>query len=94
MFAANIVPMIVFMLGGGAIADRLGRRPVMLAADVARCAAQGVLAAALQAGQPRLWLFVAAALVVGTGTAFFQPRSLAFPFNSRLAAGLGTLTRC
>src|SRR5487761_669961 len=50
VFAANIVPMVAFMLFGGAIADRFGRRPVMLAADVARCAAQGVLAAALQAG--------------------------------------------
>jgi MFS family permease len=62
VFAANIVPMVGFMLGGGAIADRLGRRPVMLAADVARCAAQGVLAVALQVGHPRLWPFVAAAL--------------------------------
>jgi hypothetical protein len=79
VFAANIIPMIAFMLGGGAIADRLGRRPVMLTADVARCAAQGVLAAALQVGQPRLWLFVAAALVVGTGNAFFQPALAGLP---------------
>ena len=77
--AANIVPMIAFMLGGGAIADRLGRRPVMLAADVARCAAQGVLAAALLAGHPRLWLFVTAAFVVGTGNAFFQPALAGLP---------------
>jgi MFS family permease len=81
VFAANIVPMIAFMLGAGAIADRLGRRPVMLAADVARCAAQGVLAAALQAGHPRLWLFVAAALAVGTGNAFFQPALAGFPVH-------------
>jgi MFS family permease len=40
VFAANIVPMVAFMLGGGVLADRLGRRPVMLTADVARCAAQ------------------------------------------------------
>jgi hypothetical protein len=79
VFAANIVPMIAFMLGGGAIADRLGRRPVMLAADVARCAAQGILAVALQVGHPRLWLFVAAALVVGTGNAFFQPALVGLP---------------
>jgi hypothetical protein len=79
VFAANIVPMIAFMLGGGAIADRLGRRPVMLAADLARCAAQGVLAAALQVGHPRLWLFVAAALAVGTGNAFFQPALAGLP---------------
>jgi hypothetical protein len=79
VLAANIVPMIAFMLGGGAIADRLGRRPVMLAADVGRCAAQGVLAAALQLGHPRLWLFVAAALAVGTCNAFFQPALAGLP---------------
>jgi MFS family permease len=79
VFAANIVPMIAFLLGAGALADRLGRRPVMLAADIARCAAQGALAAALFLGHPRLWLFVAAALVVGTGNAFFQPALAGLP---------------
>jgi MFS family permease len=79
VFAANIVPMVAFMLGGGAIADRLGRRPVMLAADLARCVAQGVLAVALLVGHPQLWLFVAAALVVGTGNAFFQPALAGLP---------------
>src|SRR5215469_17478651 len=44
VLAAKIIPMIAFTLGGGALADRLGRRPVMLAADAARCGAQGVLA--------------------------------------------------
>src|SRR5215471_949909 len=73
VFAANIVPMIAFMLGGGVIADRLGRRPVMLAADLARCLAQGMLAAAIVLGRPQIWLFVVAAFVVGTGNAFFQP---------------------
>jgi hypothetical protein len=79
VFAANIIPMVAFMLGGGAIADRLGRRPVMLAADLARCAAHGALALALLAGHPRLWLFVAAALVVGSGSAFFQPALAGLP---------------
>ncbi len=89
VFAANIVPMIAFMLGGGAIADRLGRRPVMLAADVTRCAAQGTLAAALQAGHPRLWLFVAAAFVVGTGNAFFQPALAGLPVQLAPGGRLG-----
>ncbi len=79
VFAANIVPMIAFTLGGGALADRLGRRAVMLAADVTRCAAQGGLAASLYLGHPRLWLFVAAALAVGTGNAFFQPALAGLP---------------
>ena len=79
ILAANIVPMIAFTLGGGAIADRLGRRPVMLGADVTRCAAQDALAIALYLWHPRLWLFVAAALVVGTGNAFFQPALSGLP---------------
>jgi hypothetical protein len=79
VFAANIIPMVAFMLGGGVLADRLGRRPVMLTADVARCAAQGTLAATLFAGRPHVWLFVAAAFVVGTGDAFFQPALSALP---------------
>jgi hypothetical protein len=73
VFTANIVPMIAFMLGGGVIADRLGRRPVMLTADVARCAAQSTLAVALFLGRPHVWLFVAVAFAVGTGNAFFSP---------------------
>jgi hypothetical protein len=79
VFAANIVPMVAFMLGGGVLADRLGRRPVMLTADAARCAAQGALAATLFVGRPHIWLFVVAAFVVGTGNAFFQPALSGLP---------------
>jgi MFS family permease len=79
VFTANIVPMIVFMLGGGVLADRLGRRPVMLAADIGRFAAQAVLATAVGLGYPRVWVFVAAAFVVGIGNAFFQPALSGLP---------------
>ncbi len=50
--AAQIVPQVAFVLGGGVLADRLGRRPVMLGADALRCAAQAALAAALFARSP------------------------------------------
>ena len=79
VLTANIVPMIAFILFGGALADRLGRRRVMLTADLARCAAQAALAAALAAGHPGLWLFVAAALAVGAGNAFFSPALSGLP---------------
>jgi MFS family permease len=89
VFTANIVPMVAFILFGGALADRLGRRRVMLAADLVRCAAQGVLAVALAAGRPSLWLFVAAALAVGAGNAFFSPALSGLPVQLVSPAQLG-----
>jgi MFS family permease len=73
VFAAGIVPQAVFLLHGGVIADRVGRRPVMLSADVLRCCAQGTLAAALLTGRPPIWLFALLEAAVGAGSAFFQP---------------------
>jgi hypothetical protein len=71
--AAGIVPQVIFMLGGGVIADRFGRRRVMLTADVARCCAQAAFAAAVFAGQPPIWMFVMLAVIRGSGDAFFGP---------------------
>ena len=73
VFAAGVVPQVLLLPFAGAVADRLGRRRVMLAADVLRCGAQGSLAAALFAGRPALWLFVLLAWFQGTGEAFFMP---------------------
>ena len=52
VFTANVVPQVLLLPLAGAIADRLGRRRVMLSADVLRCGAQGSLAVALAAGGP------------------------------------------
>ena len=73
VFAAGVVPQVLLLPFAGAVADRLGRRRVMLAADVLRCGAQGSLAVALFAGRPALWLFVLLAWLEGTGEAFFMP---------------------
>jgi hypothetical protein len=73
VIAARILPQVVLVLGGGVLADRLGRRPVMLGSDVLRCAAQAALAAALPAGHPAVWLIAALAALVGVGEAFFMP---------------------
>ena len=71
--AARIVPQVAFILAGGVLADRLGRRPVMLCADALRCCAQAALAAALFLGRPQNWLFMLLAALVGTGEALFDP---------------------
>jgi MFS family permease len=73
VFTATVVPQVLLLPMAGAIADRLGRRPVMIGADALRCAAQATLAVALAAGRPPLWLFVLLAWLGGMGTAFFTP---------------------
>ena len=73
VFTATVVPQVLLLPLAGAIADRLGRRRVMIGADVLRCAAQATLAVALAAGRPPLWLFVLLAWLGGMGTAFFTP---------------------
>jgi MFS family permease len=73
VITAQILPQVVLVLTGGVLADRLGRRPVMLGSDVLRCAAQAALAASLLAGRPGIWLIAALAALVGIGEAFFEP---------------------
>jgi MFS family permease len=73
VFAAAVVPQVIFMLGGGVLADRLGRRPVMLGADAGRLVIQASLAAALFLGRPPVWLFAVLAGLLGAAEAFFDP---------------------
>jgi MFS family permease len=73
VFAAGIVPQLLFMLAGGVIADRFGRWRAMLGADAVRCAAQSLLAVALFAGRPPIWVFAAFAALHGVGDSFFTP---------------------
>jgi MFS family permease len=73
VFAANVVPQVLVMLGGGVLADRLGRRPVMLVTDASRMAVQASLAAALFTGRPAIWLIAALTALRSAGDGFFTP---------------------
>ncbi len=73
VFAAAVVPQVLVMLGGGVLADRLGRRPVMLVTDASRLAVQGTLAGALFLGSPPVWLFVLLSALLAVGEGFFNP---------------------
>ncbi|GAA1307358.1 MFS transporter [Planotetraspora silvatica] len=73
VMAARIVPMVVLMLVGGAVADRFGPRRVMVASDVLRCAVQAVLAVLLLTGRPAVWTFVALLAMWGAGESFYAP---------------------
>ena len=70
---AMTVPTIVFLLVGGALSDRLDRRRLMLAADVARLLAAASLAVLTVTGTLEIWHVALLVAVYGTGQAFFAP---------------------
>ncbi len=64
--AAEIVPLVVASLFGGALADRFDRRRLLLACQVALVALAALLALAAFSGPPPVWtLFVLAAAMAG-----------------------------
>jgi DHA3 family tetracycline resistance protein-like MFS transporter len=70
---AMTVPTIAFLLVGGAVSDRFDRRRIMLAADLVRGVAVGLVAVLSLAGVLELWHMVLLVGVYGAGTAFFTP---------------------
>ncbi|MGW5947900.1 MFS transporter, partial [Streptomyces celluloflavus] len=80
--AARTVPLILFLLVGGALADRLPRHRVMVAANALSCVSQGLFALLVLAGEPRLWQMALLAALGGTGQAFFTPAAEGMVFAS------------
>ncbi|MFI1044832.1 MFS transporter [Streptomyces griseoruber] len=71
--AARTLPLVLFLLIGGAVADRLPRHRVMVAANALNCLSQGAFAALVLLGEPRLWQMMLLTALGGTGQAFFSP---------------------
>ncbi|CAM5710734.1 hypothetical protein STAFG_5305 [Streptomyces afghaniensis 772] len=71
--AARTLPLVLFLLIGGAVADRLPRHRVMVAANALNCLSQAAFAALVLTGDPRLWQMMLLAALGGTGQAFFGP---------------------
>ncbi|THA31262.1 MFS transporter [Streptomyces sp. A1277] len=71
--AARTVPLVLFLLIGGAIADRIPRHRVMVAANALNCVSQGLFALLVLAGDPQLWQMMVLTALCGTGQAFFGP---------------------
>ena len=66
-------PLVLTVLVGGVVADRLPRRRLMLAADLVRMAALAAVAALLVSGHARLWELFPLLALVGTAGGFFYP---------------------
>ncbi|EST21034.1 MFS transporter [Streptomyces roseochromogenus] len=71
--AARTLPLVVFLLIGGTLADRVPRHRVMVAANALNCLSQGTFAVLVLAGEPRLWQMMLLSALGGTGQAFFGP---------------------
>jgi MFS family permease len=70
---ADSVPALVFGFHGGLLADRAGRRRLMVVADLARAAALVPVAVAGLMGSLPLWALVVAAFVLTTCASYFDP---------------------
>lgn len=85
---ATTLPRVALALFGGAVADRLGPLWVMLGVDATMAAfTAGVAVVALVAG-PHPALLIAAAAVLGTADAFYQPGAGSVPKIMVPAGGL------
>ncbi|MFI8171479.1 MFS transporter [Streptomyces sp. NPDC085931] len=71
--AARTLPLVLFLLIGGAVADRLPRHHVMVAANALNCLSQALFAVLVLTGDPLLWQMMLLAALGGTGQAFFGP---------------------
>ena len=71
------LPLVAFVLVGGAFADRYDRRKLMIWSDIIRAAAIGTLGILSITGVIELWHMVVLMGFVGLGDAFFNPASSA-----------------
>ena len=73
VLAARSIPMVLFLLLGGVIADRLGRRRVIQVSNVVAVLSQGTAAALVITGHAELWQLIVIEAVNGTAAAASLP---------------------
>ncbi len=67
------LPQLAMLLIGGAVSDRLGSRPILIWADLARAVAVGALATLTATGGLHLWELYLVAAILGVAAAFAAP---------------------
>jgi predicted MFS family arabinose efflux permease len=75
VLAARTLPMVLLVLFGGVIADRLPRHLVLVAANVVSAGTQALVAVLLLTGTADLWHLAAIEAVNGVSSAFMMPAS-------------------
>ena len=74
---AATLPQLVFLLVGGALSDRMDKRRLMVAADLLRGLAIGLIGVLSLTGALELWMLVALVAVYAAGTSLFTPAATA-----------------
>lgn len=73
VLSAGTVPLVVLLLVGGVVGDRISRRRLMLWSDCLRTTAELGLGVWVLRGHPPVWGFMALAAAMGVGESFFSP---------------------
>jgi len=73
VLAAYMTPLVLFLLAGGVLTDRVERRKMMIAADIVRALAIGTAGALALSGDLELWQLAVCAGATGFGDALFAP---------------------
>ena len=73
VLAAGTVPLVVLLLVGGVVGDRISRRRLMLVADSSERVAEVGLGLWVLLGTAPLWGFMVLSALMGVGQAFFNP---------------------
>jgi len=73
ILAAGGIPFALFSLAGGVLSDRIGRREVMVAADVVRAIVQALTASLLLSGTAEVWMLIILSAFFGISSAAFSP---------------------
>ncbi len=71
--AARMIPLVAFLLVGGAIVDRVSRRVLLLISDGGRAVLTAALVVLIATGALRFWELIVFAVLFGCFDAFFIP---------------------
>lgn len=75
VLACETVALVAALLIGGVVADRAGRRTVMIVADLVRLAGQAALGVLLVTGEATVVEIAISQLLIGAASGFFNPAS-------------------
>ncbi|MGH2891615.1 MAG: MFS transporter, partial [Solirubrobacteraceae bacterium] len=75
VLASEAIAMVAALLVGGVVADRVGRRWVMICADLVRLGSQTAIAAMLIAGDATVAEIAVSQALLGAASGFFNPAS-------------------